>query len=682
MGHRSGRSKPRGQAPLGPPAGEAPPLRTPQIVPAVCVLLLLATVLIFGQTVRFDFVFDDDSYVVENSHVHAGLTARGIAWAFTQGYAANWHPLTWISHMLDCQFYGLWAGGHHLTNILLHAATAIGLFLVLRQMFGAVWPGALAAALFAVHPLRVESVAWVSERKDVLSGLLFMLTLAAYIRYVRRPPSLGRYLAVVGWFALGLMAKPMLVTLPLVLLLLDYWPLGRLSAARDLAPDGDGGFAAETGFRGHGFLIVEKIPLFLLAAASCVATILAQGKAIQSIERIPILPRLANALVSYADYLRLFVCPMRLAAFYPHPENGLSTAEIAGALVVLAGISAAAVLWRRKHPYLLVGWLWYLGMLVPAIGLVQVGAQAMADRYTYLPQIGLVLAVVGVLDRICRPLAYRRWIVGVASGLLLAVLMAAAWQQTTYWHDGEALWGHTLACTSKNEKAEYNLGVVLQREGRDDEAIAQYRKALELNRWDVGAHNNYGAALEKRGEIDEAIAEFQTALGIDPESAEAWKNRGDALLAKGHLDEAAASLREALRFRPDYAEAHNSLGNVLFRGRRVDEAISEYQRALENQPEYAMAHNGLGSALAERGRMGEAIAEWRTALDLRPDNVLARRNLVMALCEQGKLQEAVVLAAGEKNPAAARGLRDFLLRYEAGTARRLQRPAPRGQAPP
>ena len=349
--------------------------------------------MVFGQTVRHEFInCDDDQYVYENPQVARGFTAQGIVWAFTHFHSANWHPLTWLSHMLDCQLYGLnHPGGHHLTNVLLHAASAILLFLVLRQMTGDLWPSAFVAALFAIHPLHVESVAWVAERKDVLSGLFFMLTLAAYVGYARRPFSLLRYLLVTVLFALGLMAKPMLVTLPFVLLLLDYWPLGRIGAAVPQSPQ-QARLPRQSSLALRRVLL-EKLPWLVLTAASCVVTRFAQQTALVSTERLPLPSRIANALVSYVAYLGQFFYPVGLAVLYPYPQSTLPIWKIVGALLLLVGISLAVLACRRKCPYLLVGWLWYLGMLVPVIGLVQVGDQSMADRYTYLTQIGLYIAL-------------------------------------------------------------------------------------------------------------------------------------------------------------------------------------------------------------------------------------------------------------------------------------------------
>ena len=408
--------------------------RNPYTVLVVCSLLLLAVALVFGQTLRFDFVnYDDNDYVYGNPHVAHGLTARGMTWAFATGHASNWHPLTWLSHMVDCQLYGLkWPGGHHLTNVLLHAASTIILFLVLREMTGQLWPSAFVAALFAIHPLHVESVAWVAERKDVLSGLFFMLTLAAYVRYARRPFSLGRYLLVAALFALGLMAKPMLVTLPFVLLLLDYWPLGRFSPR--IAVDG----RTENG-RGRLSiampLLLEKLPLLSLAAISCVVTVWAQRGAVSSLDVVPFSSRVANAAISYTAYLGQLFHPIGLAVFYPHPKNNVPIGEVFGAFLLMAGIFAAVIASRRKCPYLLVGWLWYVGTLVPVIGLMQVGAQARADRYTYLTQIGLYIAIAWGVSQLSSVWPHRRWVCGATSALVMVLLAICAWGQASYWCD-------------------------------------------------------------------------------------------------------------------------------------------------------------------------------------------------------------------------------------------------------
>jgi tetratricopeptide (TPR) repeat protein len=498
---------------------------------------------VFGQTAGYAFVnFDDNEYVYANEQVKQGLRLEGIAWAFTDREAGNWHPLTWMSHMLDCRLYRAdWPGGHHLTSVLLHAVTAILLFLLLTQMTGRRWASGLAAAVFALHPLRVESVAWVTERKDVLSGLFFMLTLLAYVGYARRRFSPGRYLAALGCFALGLMAKPMLVTLPGVLLLLDYWPLGRMDTwARAAAR------------------ILEKLPFLALTAASCVVTLWAQAQGIAPLAILSWASRLANVPAAYLGYLRQFFCPTDLAAFYPYREALPPAWQTVAALLVLAVISVAAWLWRRSQPWFLVGWLWYLGMLVPVIGIVQVGSQSTADRYTYLPEIGLAIALVwGACEGLRRaqspsPLAgatnvpsvpggegemrsYRPLFSAVAA-VLLAVLMGWAWRQTSFWRDSETLWTHTIACTEPNALAHIDFGLALKAQGRLDEAIDQYRMALEIAPEIAAGHNDLGTALAMRGRLEEAVAELTLAAKYDPNDAGIRGNldRARALLARKH----------------------------------------------------------------------------------------------------------------------------------------------------
>ncbi len=595
--------------------------RKPYPMLAVCGLLLLAVGLVFGQTVGHEFVnFDDGWYVYDNPQISGGLSARGIVWVFTHEHGANWHPLTGLSHLLDCQIFGLHAGGHHLTNVLLHAATAVVLFLVLWRMTGGFWPSAVVAGLFAVHPLRVESVAWISERKDVLSGLFFVLSLAAYVGYVRSAVSLGRYILLVVVFALGLMAKPMLVTLPAVLLLLDYWPLGRFP------------------FRWQ--LVTEKLPLLLLASLSCLATLWTQGSAATLDRHIPLAARLTNALVAYVSYLAKLFWPVGLAAYYPHPEGDLPAWEVFGSIVVLAGLSLGAFAYRRRYPYLLVGWLWYVGMLVPVIGIVQVGTQAMADRYTYLTQIGPYLALAWGTAQAVAGWPYRRWVCGIASASVLAVLMGCAWRQTSFWRDSETLWNHTLACTSRNGVAHTNLGNALMRRGRVEEAIAHYQKALQINLNHSEAHNNLANALACQGRMDEALAHYRKSLEIQPDYAEARYNLGNLLARRGQFDEAIVQFRRTLAI-ADYPEAHNNLANALSGRGRFNEALAEYQKTLELKPDFADAHWNLGNAFFRRGQMDEALAHFRRAVELKPDFAPAHRDLGSALAKLGRLDEAL-----------------------------------------
>ena len=511
----------------------------------ICVILAGLTWLVFGQTLWHDFInYDDPRYVYENTKITGGLSISGIAWAFTHIHSMNWHPLTTISHMLDCQLYGLKAGWHHFTNVFLHTLAAILLFLALQQMTGAVWRSAFVTAVFAIHPLRVESVAWIAERKDVLSGVFFMLTLLAYLYYVRVPRIRG-YLLVVFLFTCGLMSKPMLVTLPFVLLLLDYWPLDRIK----------GQLWNRVG---------EKIPLIALSAVSSIATFLVQKGAVGHTEELPIWERINNAVVSYVLYLWQMVWPVRLAVFYPHPENRLPFWEIIFSLLLLICITALAIALRKKRPYLITGWLWYLGMLVPVIGLVQVGWQGRADRYTYLPQIGLYIAVtwaVADLTSLCR---HQRTILGAASMLIIGALSLCAWIQTSYWRDSEALFRHALAVTVNNDVAENNLGIVFLRQGK----------------------------------VDEAISLLQTAVDLRPDNSPAHENLAKALLQKGQVADALIHYRKLLELQPDNMEVHNIVGTVLTQQGRVEEGVEEWQKVLSVEPDNGNAMSNLAWVFA------------------------------------------------------------------------------------
>ncbi len=528
----------------------------------MCGFLAVAVALVFGQTVRHAFVnYDDDQYVYENAHVAKGLNAQSIEWAFTTTHSANWHPLTWLSHMLDCQMYGLNAGGHHLTNVDLHAAVAILLLLVLWRMTRKLWPSVFVAVVFAIHPLRVESVAWVSERKDILSGLWFMLTLAAYVSYARRPFSLARYSAVVVLFAAGLMTKPMLVTLPFVLLLLDYWPLGRLSrkdGVRTNIRDGNTETVSAAGPTANRTSLlrrplVEKIPLMALAAASCMATLIAQREAVVSLDSIPFVARIGNAIVACVAYMGELFWPAGLAVFYPHPGSDLPIWKVVVAVLILTGITMAAVVWRRRCPYVLVGWLWYLGMLVPVIGLVQVGRQSMADRYTYLPQIGLCIAIAWGVTELIAASPYRRSVCAVLSVLVVVGLMGCAWHDAAYWRDGESLWRRALECTSSNAVAHYGLGVALQRSGQADEAMAEYRKALEIKPGYAEAANNLALLLQQCGRYQDAKAYYQQALAAEPNYADVHVNFGGLLTHLGEIDEAIVQYKQGIAANPNCA---------------------------------------------------------------------------------------------------------------------------------
>ncbi len=618
----------------------------------VCVFLVGAVWLVFGQTLHHEFVnYDDRLYIAENPVVLGGLSAKGIVWAFNHNVNVNWTPLTVISHMLDCQFYGTQAGWHHLTSVLLHMASAIVLFLVLRKMTGTLWRSAFVATVFAIHPLHVESVAWIAERRDVLSGLFFMLTLGAYAGYARYPQSFGRYLMVMLMLALALMSKPMVVTLPFVLLLLDYWPLKR--------------FTQPGGRLIPWRLIAEKLPLLALSGIACVATLFAQEEAIAS---LPLSERIGNALVSCVAYLGQMIYPIGLAVYYPHPGNGLALWKIIAALALLLVIFIGAIATRRKQPWFLVGWLWYLGMLVPAIGLIQSGMRARADRYTYLPQIGLYILLTWMVVELTASWRSRRWVLGGGAMVVLVGLITCARVQTAYWRDSELLWTHALACTSNNTIAHYNLGNAFLQQGRTDEAIAHYLKTLAINPNYAEAHYNLGNAFLQQGRMDEAIAHYQKTLAINPNYADVHNsyadvhnNLGNVFLRQGRMDEAIAQFQMALAINPKDANTHYNLGTAFRRQGDVNKAIVQFQEALAIKPEFAEAHYNLGNAFLQQGHVEEAIAQFQKALAIKPDYVEALNNMawVLATCPQASLRngiKAVGLAeranqlAGGKNP--------------------------------
>ncbi len=585
----------------------------------ICILLAALVFVVFGQTMHFGFVnYDDPEYVYSNPMVSKGLSLAGVGWAFTHAVSWHWHPLTVILLMLESKFFGSSPGGFHLVNVSLHAACVVFLFLMLSEMTGALRRSAFVAAVFAIHPLRVESVAWVSECKDVLSGIFFMLSLWAYVRYARRP-SAGRYAFILFWFALGLMSKPMLVTLPCVLLLLDYWPLGRL---RTLSQ-----------FPG---LLWEKAPLFVLSALSSVAAILALGSGGDPVSTYP-----ANAPIAYVAYLEKLIYPAHLAVDYPIPRGGWAPWQLYGALLLLPVLTAGAWLLRRKRPFLLTGWLWYIGMLVPVSGLMQTGDQAYADRYTYLPQIGLCIAATWAVAEWAGLQWYRRAILGGVAAVILGALLGAARVQAAYWRDSETLWRHTIAITPDNFLAHYNLGCALYDEGRVDEAIAECREALRLNPDYADAHYNLGNALDHQGHTAEAIAEYREALRLNPNYADACYNLGNALYQQGRVVEAVALYRDAVRINPDYADAHDNLGTALFQEGRVAEAIAEYREAVRSNPAFTEALNNLGNALDEQGREAEAVAQYREAVRIDPTFVVAQVNLGETLFEQGLSREAI-----------------------------------------
>jgi tetratricopeptide (TPR) repeat protein len=648
--------KPQGRAlPQAPPAVKKPPL----LVLFVCLSLVAITWLVYGQTIGHDFInFDDPTYVYQNPFITRGISIDGIIGAFAHTHARNWHPLTTISHMLDCQLFGLNAGGHHFTNVLLHSIAVVLLFLVFQQMTGALWHSAFVASLFAIHPLHVESVAWISERKDVLSAVFFMLTLCAYVHY-GRAPSVGRYFLMVFVLALGLMSKPMLVTLPFVLLLLDYWPLERLCGARSL--------------------LAEKVPLLALSAVSCAATLLAQRYSPGATDQLPLAWRLNNAAVSYVAYIWQMFWPAKLAAFYPHPNDQLPLWQVVLAVLFLVAVSLLAIRRRKERPYIFTGWFWYVGMLVPVIGLVQVGEQARADRYTYLPQIGLyVLIVWGFTDLVTviltrhsgpRPITKKlrgsrerqapsspalaelgrvtqgRGYKGFCAVLATAIIVALGWRafvQTSYWKNSETLWNHTLDITNDNDTAHNNLGYFFLRRGELDSAISQFEAALEIRSRHAAAHYNIGGAVIEN-------------------------NLATALAQKGLVDDAISHCENAVKLRPDYGDPYFNLGSLLFQQGRIDEAIVQWQKAVAMQPDDAGFHSALANAFLKKRLYKDAITEYEHAARLDPQDPLARSNLAWLLATSPdasirdgtravKLAQQAVQLSGGKDPTYLRTL--------------------------
>ena len=560
--------------------------------------LLVISVLLFGlvaavflPALQNDFInYDDDVYVTGNPHVQAGLNAAVVTWAFTNTDASNWHPLTWLSHTLDCSFYGLKPWGHHLTNILLHAINAALLFLLLHKLTGSLWRSLFIAAVFGVHPLRVESVAWVAERKDVLSLFFGLLALLAYTRYagqfkIQNSKFKISYTLALVFFAFSLMSKPMLVTLPFVLLLLDWWPLQRIPNSEFRIPN-------------LKRLLVEKIPFFILAAGSCVITYLAQkhGGAMVLMANQPFAARLENAVVSYGRYLGKFFWPENLAVVYPVVDHWPAFTVLAVAFLLLS-VSAAVFLTRRTQPYLMTGWFWFLGTLVPVLGLVAVGEQSMADRYTYFPMIGVLLILAWGAEKFTRRMPQRGFILTGASVTIIAACIAVTEHNLAYWKNSETLFRHVIAATGENYSANCNLG-------------------------------NY---FMKQDRMDEALAEFQTAVRLKPDSPENHCNLGVALANLNRTDEAIAAFQDAVRLNPDYGPAHHDLGMAFERKDQLDDATREYLTAVRLMPGSAGAHNSLGVAFAKQNRLDDALAQFEAAVKLDPSFVPAQNNLKMAL---------------------------------------------------
>ena len=600
-------------------------------------VLALGTFIVCGRVLHCGFVFDDGPYVVRNEHVSTGVALSNIAWSLTGVHGANWHPLTWISHMTDVSIYGMRPMGHHATNLIFHIANVLLLLLVLNRMTKSLWKSVFVAALFAVHPLHIESVAWVTERKDVLSTFFWLLAMLAYVRYVDKP-ILSRYMLILGAFVLGLMSKPMLVTLPFVLLLMDYWPLNRVKAGQS-----------------RWNLIWEKTPLFALSAASSFITFWAQRKqgAVVSVSTFPLGLRIENALTSYVAYIWKMIWPARLAVFYPHPTK-YEAGVVILAVVVLAVITLLVIKGARKHPFLTVGWLWYTGTLIPVIGLAQVGGQAMADRYTYIPLIGLFIIVAWGIPEIL-PRFGNKASAPVLAGMVLLPLMISTMHQLGYWKNNITLFSHALAVTKSNQKAEYNLAYGYLVAGKLDMAIDHFRKAVCLNPNDADAHCNLGTALYGKGLVTQAIDEYSLAAQVNPGYAAAHYNLAIALRKAGRAQEAeheyqqAALLKSGKKIKDtpieskppketpatDSPQEHFKKGLDFVREGNIYQAKAEFQTVVRLDPTNADAHANLGCALNAEGKWDEGIKELKIALQLNPNLAAAHCNMAVLLYDRG-----------------------------------------------
>jgi tetratricopeptide (TPR) repeat protein len=593
----------------------------------ICIALAITTFAVYLPVVNYQFInYDDNAYVVENPYVRSGLSWENVKWGFTAVHDAYWQPLTWFSYMLDCTLFGLNAGAFHLTNVLFHIANTIFLFLILTRMTKGVWQSAFIAGLFALHPLHAESVAWIAERRDVLSTLFWLLTMLSYARYAERP-SAGRYLVTVAVFILGLLSKPMLVTLPFVLLLLDYWPLERFGNARYRLLH----------------LLLEKVPFIILSAIASAITFLTSQKTgtVADILRLPLNARIINAVVSYLIYIGKMIWPAGLAVLYPHPGSAtpVSRAVIYGTILVL--ITIFFVCYCRRYKYLLVGWLWYLGTLVPVIGIVQVGTQAMADRYTYIPLIGLFVIIAFGATELLEERPFGKIVLGVLAGISLSACVVVTSHQLKYWKDGLSLFGHALAVTKDNYVMHSNYAIALNECGRRDEAASHFAEALRLIPELPEIRNNYGNALREMGKLDEAIAQYKIVIKLAPDFKLARYDLGLALAAKGDYEGAIEQYRLYAGTSVDVADIHQGLGAQLAEKGKFDDALGQFQQALIVNPDSTEVLSNFGFALAQSGKLKEAIEYYDKVLAKDPNNVITHGRLALALASVGRIDEAI-----------------------------------------
>jgi tetratricopeptide (TPR) repeat protein len=593
----------------------------------LCILLAAVTFAVYWPVHSHEFVrYDDDTYVTHNPNVKSGLSWQGVKWAFTTGHAANWHPLTWLSHQLDYTLFAGNSAAHHLVNVLFHIANTLLLFIVLVRMTKRLWPGVFVAALFAMHPLHVESVAWVAERKDVLSTLFWLLTMLAYARYAERP-SAGRYILTLVFFILGLLSKPMLITLPIVLLLLDYWPLDRFQNSK---------FSILN-------LLTEKFPFFLLSIVSSIVTFVVQqkGGAMSTIYAVPLENRIFNAICSYPAYIYKMIWPDRLAVLYPYPLTPIPTSRAVIYAIILILITIFLIYYCRKYRYLLVGWLWYIITLVPVIGIVQVGAQAMADRYTYVPLTGLFIIVAFGAADFLKNTPLSKFILTPAALAVLFGYMLVTSAQIKYWKNGFSLFDHTLAVAEDNYVILNNYANTLSDLGKPAESIRYFVEAIKLLPNSSDVRNNYANALKRLGKLNEAVEQYKIALRLNPDSAMPHYNLAVTLADAGDVNQAVEQYEITLKLKPDFEEAYCNLGGLLFKKGQVPQAIEYFNKALLLSPNDVLVHGQLALALASLGRVDEAIEHCRVVLVARPADAEMYTNLGVLLEAKGQIDQAI-----------------------------------------
>ena len=584
-------------------------------------VLILSTLLVFQQVRNFDFInYDDKDYVYENPQVLNGLTGEGVIWAFTTNHTANWHPLTWLSLMLDCQLFGTNPGRMHLVNLLLHLANTLLILAMLREMTGALWRSAFVAAVFAIHPMHVESVAWIAERKDVLSTLFLLLTLAAYVSYVRRR-GLARYVLTVLLFALGLLAKPMLVTLPVLLLLLDYWPLGRFDSHQTIkATSGQ----KRQPLSAHDKrltlyrAIIEKIPFIALSIVSSVITFLIQleSSAVAHIDALPLKDRIANVFLSYARYIGKLFWPQNLAVFYPFDVNSFAVWQVAMCVLLLLVISIFVIRFGRNQKYLPVGWFWFVTTLVPVIGLVQVGLQAFADRYTYIPYIGLFIMIAWGLPEFLSKWPQRKIALGLSMVIILTTLGICAHRQVSFWNNSFTLFSHAIEVTQNNYIAHNNLGVAYNSIGRYQDAVEAYKQTIRIKPDYAEAHYNLGVAYDKLSRGKDEIEAYKQAIKIKPDYAKAYYNLGVSYEDLGRHQDAIEAYKQTIRIKPDYADAYINLGVIYYKLGRYQDAVETYKQTIRIKPDFALVHYNLGVTYVVTGDKSLALEEYKILKNL------------------------------------------------------------------